>query len=121
MTRGPSSSSPRLPPLGAARTTHALRRLLVSGRLCLRALVGEALTQDAEKALVPEDEGHHLDDALRPAAPALLALLSVWLPLIPIALLDSQIAPTITVSPEIATEVPNRSNASVLEAFRYAC
>src|ERR1043165_4543824 len=55
------------------------------------------------------------------AAPAEDMLLSLWLPLTPVALLLSNGAPTTTVSPDIATEFPNPSPAPVLLAFRYAC
>ena len=47
-----------------------------------------------------------------------MALLSLWSPSTPVALLSSERAPTTTVSPDTATDWPNSSNASVLEALR---
>jgi hypothetical protein len=44
--------------------------------------------------------------------------LSAWSPPIPVAALSSNFAPTTIVSPEIATEKPNRSNTSVFDALR---
>ena len=46
------------------------------------------------------------------------ALLSARLPSTPVALLSSRGAPTTRVSPETATEMPNRSLPPVLEALR---
>ena len=51
-------------------------------------------------------------------APDRKALLSAWFPLTPAALLSSRSAPTTTVSPDTATEWPNKSPAPVLDALR---
>ena len=49
------------------------------------------------------------------------ALLSAWFPLMPVAWLASPHAPITIESPSIAAELPNRSPASVFDAFKYAC
>src|SRR5262245_29930891 len=53
---------------------------------------------------------------LSPKSTGRVQLLSFWFPLIPVAQLSSQTAPTTSVSPATAT-APNPSKASVLDAF----
>jgi hypothetical protein len=52
------------------------------------------------------------------AAPDWAALLSLWFPSTPVALLSSPTAPTTTVSSEADTDHPSWSSAPVFEALR---